>query len=153
MYDNLSTHLLVILENMITWWAWPTHNILISCVSPLNRSWFTAESCSDYRNPLSARQDFISYYPSPLFYLANLGNMLTYKSWISLPRYNHYCFLHLRFHWVCDWNIQSCLFWWHHPWLWYSWHSPFQFPWATRFLLMRYSSCVSQNLPQNYSSP
>ena len=62
------------------------------CISLLSfkLSWVTAGSRSSHTNPLSIRQDYISYYIYPLLSFINLGKIITYQSWIFLSRSTHY---------------------------------------------------------------
>ena len=91
-------------------------------------------SCPDHRNPPSTMQDYITYYLLSSFPFINIGESITYQSWILYPRLTNSCLSHSQLQQVSDWNIQSCHGWWHHPRLLPYWYSPFQYPRAPRVL-------------------
>ena len=108
-------------KNIITWWCWPIFIILVFRVYPFNLYWFTSGYFLAHVNPPSDSQDYISYYPSQIYYLFNIGNIITYQSWIFWPISNHLCFLRLILQLVCDCNIWSCHVLLNIPWLWNYW--------------------------------
>ena len=89
---------------------------------------------------------YIGYYLYPLLSFINIGNIVTYQSCILWSRSNHYCVSHSWIQQVRDFNIQSFHGWWHHPWIYYSWHSSLQYPRAPRVLPLWFFSCALRNM-------
>ena len=75
-------------KTIITWYTCSTHIFFVCRLYHFNDSWFTADSCSTYKNIPYPRQYYISYYTYPLYYLVNIGNLITYQFCILWPRSN-----------------------------------------------------------------